>query len=259
MKSFYNHTAEATKNDVGMFNPICRLNIPKYPYMPRKTLRNSTQIKKNCALGLQTEAMQGVIFGIELILLESFELLLDQILLKCNDKVQAKTDFKFFYFTMFLFAKTNYLKEGNLKEIKWQTKPCRVKDSEPRWRSENGPIPKTIPNKYAQKLSDQVREWKHRLDAVSILNNYNALLKPKPSTSVPISPEITVSTASNNKPKVRNVENSRVGAKEQSKSTRKVGLRRRAPNPNFNQNRDLINLRNNHSNSSSLDLAKLIE
>ncbi|CAL8076711.1 unnamed protein product [Orchesella dallaii] len=237
-QNFQNHVKQATENNITLFQPITNFFIPQYSRLPAKYFEQVKEYKTLTVLGMQRSAVIANKFTQELLLLECFKLLNDEVCLHYESETDSESVTKYFFLTFFIAAKVNFFKTFNVKVIIWKNKTSKVHGSVAGWRKNNSEPPKEVKSKYAEQLIKAVSQNKVKLDKITVMKDLENLKTiSRESSDRPKFVQNTQNSSSarnNNRPRPNYRPN---GPKEVRKQPKQQFSR--SKNPKYFRNRDI--------------------
>ncbi|MES2287675.1 MAG: hypothetical protein V4547_18410, partial [Bacteroidota bacterium] len=123
---------------------------------------------------IQTSAVNGLAFTIELILLRTLNTINNEVKIKIADTNECVQIVQYFYLSFYNAARLNFHQKFNVKEIDWENKESKVKDLFPKWRRDNMETPQIRSNRHAKELISKVENGSVKINAMGIVKTRKA-------------------------------------------------------------------------------------
>lgn len=172
----------AVQNDVCLFSPFIHFKIPQFELLPEKYYKESKEAKELFVKAIQLNAVNGISFTIELILLRIYKEILLHVRTVVLAEAAQKQTMQQFFLSFYKAAQTNFHQKFKIKNIDWNTKESRVKDGMPRWRKMGTDPPAVRTSRYVKELTKKVNEGKVKITSLGIIRQNNS---QQPTSTIP--------------------------------------------------------------------------
>lgn len=163
---------QACQREKCLFSPYIYFQVPQFELLPAEYFSECHELKLNFAKGIQTSAVNGLAFTMELILLRTFKLIKDQVETLGQESAALTQLIMYFFLKFFVAAEGNFQKTFKSKDIDWDKKECRVKSILPKWRRQETPTPPLVrPNRYVRVLSEKLSKGSAKISSLGIIQH----------------------------------------------------------------------------------------
>ena len=174
IKYFQNNTMNATAQKVHMFNPKSDFWIPQFTLLPLQSLEEFTELKKTFAICLQTSACKATDFSLQLILLRNIEL----IVTNSQSEDNLRDEIEYNLAIAYTKAMMEFTKEFKPKIIDWTVKKSKIRNSLPKWRTDDSKKPPAEPfNVYAKKIEKRYADGAEKTRGSEVKTELDNFLK----------------------------------------------------------------------------------
>lgn len=187
---------DAVNHDVCLFSPFIHFKIPQFELLPKMYYTDSKAAKSAFVQAIQTNAVNGLAFTIELILLRILKEIWNHIITAVENETDQKDNLQYFYLSFFKAAQANFQEKFKVKSIDWTKRESRVKDGLPKWRKQNANPPIIKHNRYVRELTKKVTEGKVKITALGVIQQ-TSTVSATPTTDQSHQPVINVQSVQN--------------------------------------------------------------
>lgn len=161
----------ALQHDICLFSPYINFRVPQFEMLPLSYFNETKETKEIFTKAIQTSAVNGLAFTIELILLRTLAEIDKIVKSKSESAEECLQTTQFFYLTFYKAAKENFHQTFKVKQIDWSSKSSRVKEVLPKWRKESGEPPAVKTNRYASDLVRKLEKGKVKITSLGIIES----------------------------------------------------------------------------------------